>query len=168
LALNTGMTQKDLGDLAPNEIDWKAGTITRRRSKTRKQQNPPTVSYLLWRCTWDLLLKYAQRTGEHALLTEDGKPYWTEQLVGNRLTKYDGIGDRWNSFRRRHVEVRSFKYARKTSPSLLRSNPRFAYLANYFLANCPSGIGEKHYYGDTVQESFNEAIKWLATQYGIE
>lgn len=38
LMLNTGSTQKDISDLRITEVDWKRGTITRKRSKTAKHQ----------------------------------------------------------------------------------------------------------------------------------
>ena len=34
LMINCGFTQQDVADLAQDEIDWKLGTITRKRSKT--------------------------------------------------------------------------------------------------------------------------------------
>jgi hypothetical protein len=36
LCLNTGMTAKDISDLHPSEVNWAAGAITRKRSKTKK------------------------------------------------------------------------------------------------------------------------------------
>ena len=44
LMLNCGMTQKDIADLQFSEVDWKAGRITRKRSKTRRYANVPEVS----------------------------------------------------------------------------------------------------------------------------
>lgn len=55
LMLNCGMTQKDISDLRVEEVDWQEGRIIRKRSKTSKHENVPTVSYLLWQETFRLL-----------------------------------------------------------------------------------------------------------------
>ena len=60
LSLNCGMYQNDLAELRTDEVDWKAGTITRARSKTR-ERNGQVVTYKLWPETFALLKRYRAR-----------------------------------------------------------------------------------------------------------
>lgn len=62
LMLNCGMTQQDISDLRINEVDWDAGTITRKRSKTADRKGVPTVKYSLWPETFRLLRQERART----------------------------------------------------------------------------------------------------------
>ena len=55
LGLNCGYTQRDISDLKPQQVDWEAGRITRKRSKTKTQRKVPIVSYQLWPTTLALL-----------------------------------------------------------------------------------------------------------------
>jgi integrase len=47
LMLNCGMYQNDIAELQQDEVNWKAGTLTRARSKTRERHGP-VVTYKLW------------------------------------------------------------------------------------------------------------------------
>ena len=48
LALNCGMYPSDIAKLKQSEVDWKAGRIMRKRTKTRdRSENVPRVDYLL-------------------------------------------------------------------------------------------------------------------------
>ena len=57
LMLNCGMYQNDIAELLDEEVNWKNGTITRARSKTR-DRNGPVVTYKLWPETFALLKKH--------------------------------------------------------------------------------------------------------------
>jgi len=57
LMLNTGMQQVDIAELTPFQVDWDAGTITRKRTKTTDTKSVPTVCYKLWDTTMKLLEK---------------------------------------------------------------------------------------------------------------
>ena len=50
--INCGMTQVDIADLQPKEVDWDRGRIRRKRSKTDDHEQVPTVDYALWPRTW--------------------------------------------------------------------------------------------------------------------
>jgi hypothetical protein len=61
-------------------VDWTAGVITRKRSKTRDEQDVPEVRHKLWDRTFALLEQYRSITSELALmmsvmtaLSPDGK-----------------------------------------------------------------------------------------------
>ena len=64
--LNCGMYQNDIAELRQEEVNWKKGTITRARSKTR-ERNGPVVTYKLWPETLCLLKKHRAtgRAGAH-------------------------------------------------------------------------------------------------------
>ena len=47
LMLNCGMYQNDIAELRADEVNWKKGTLTRARSKTRESDGP-VVTYRLW------------------------------------------------------------------------------------------------------------------------
>jgi len=63
LMANCGMTQKDIADLAPDEVDWQRGMIRRKRSKTEHVQSVEVVTYKLWPETFELLKRLGQRSG---------------------------------------------------------------------------------------------------------
>src|SRR5690606_5977633 len=79
LGLNCAMTQQDMSDLHPDEVDWSTGIITRKRSKTNKYDSVPTVSYPLWEPTFELLKKERSASKERVLLTSNGKTLKTER-----------------------------------------------------------------------------------------
>src|SRR5262245_11409394 len=80
---NCGMTQGDVSDLLDTEVDWAAGRIIRKRSKTADRENVPVVNYKLWPQTFKLLKKYRSGT-ERVLLTERGLPYIRTELKGGK------------------------------------------------------------------------------------
>jgi integrase len=80
LGLNCGMTQQDISDLHPSEVDWSRGVITRKRSKTSDCENVPVVSYRLWSPTFQLLRQEQSPDEDRVLLTRDGKPLKTESI----------------------------------------------------------------------------------------
>ena len=84
LMLNCGMTQVDIADLQPGEVDWDRGRIARKRSKTAAHEHVPTVEYPLWPNTRGLLRQFGLRDGERALLTESGRPWLRDGTQGRR------------------------------------------------------------------------------------
>lgn len=135
LALNCGMTQKEIADLTPSNIDLRKGTITRKRTKTAKHKTAPTVTYKLWDETLQLLKKHGLNTTTHKIQYE-----WRALKVS-----------------------RGFKYLRKTGASILAGHPQFSPFIPLFLAHSPSTIAERHYV-KTPQEQFDEAVGWLGDQ----
>jgi len=177
LMLNCGMTQKDLSDLHPNEVDWKKGTITRRRSKTRKEgDSVPTVTYPLWKETFALLQKFGRRSGDHALLNADGKPLRVEELRlrdgEQQLTKIDNMAVGFRRLKKKLAKkgikiTKSLKVFRATSNSVLKNSKDFAHYAVHFLGQSPRGINESNYTA-VFTKSFADAVNWLGTYYGIK
>jgi integrase len=160
LMLNCGMTQQDISDLAPEEIDWCAGTITRRRSKTQQHEQTPTVCYRLWRATWTLLQHYGNRTGDHALLTKTGKTWVRDEIVGGKRHRVDAIRSAY-----RHFGIPyALKLFRKTGSTVLdRGYPD---CVERYLGHVPRTVTDRSYV-DPSQDRFDDAIAWLGRQFGL-
>lgn len=177
LMLNCGMTQVDISDLAPDEVDWKQHTITRKRSKTESNESVPTVTYPLWNETWKLFAKYGKKSGDRVFLNRNGKPLKNEELQEkggetDHFSKSDNLGVNFGRLRRKLAKKgllktnKSLKVFRKTSNSVLKNSP-YAHYAVHFLGQSPRGVNETNYTA-VFQGSFADAVKWLGTYYGIE
>jgi integrase len=161
LMLNCGMTQTDISDLKPNEVDWDKGRIKRKRSKTEDHANVPTVEYPLWPETFALLLRFGQREGDRALLTESGRTWVRDSIKKDgKRSKVDAIKSNYVHLQRRLGMVYSMKLLRKTSASLLETSPEFARYSTMFLGHSPRSIADRHYVVPS-QEQFDRAIGWL-------
>jgi integrase len=165
LMANCGMTQADVSDLLDSEVDWASGRITRKRSKTKGEANVPTVCYLLWPVTFDLLKKY--RSGrERVLLTEGGEPYVRTRLNDKgRLVKADGFASNYAHVQRRLGLYRPLKQLRKLGASLLSSHKDYGRFVSYFLGHSPRTVADRHY-EKPPQALFNQAVTWLGKQLG--
>lgn len=166
--LNIGATQKDISDLRPEEVDWKAGKVTRRRSKTKDAEGVPTVSYPLWAETFRLLKKFGNREGASVLTNEDGGPLKVEELRNGKLVKIDNIAVAYHRLcvKLKIKTKKPLKLLRKTSPTALESNKDFAHCARYFLAHSPRGVADSSYIAPD-QATFDRAVIWLGTYYGV-
>lgn len=168
LGLNAALTQQDIGDLLVSEVDWQKGVITRKRSKTHKHKNVPTVTYELWPETFRLLQEQRAPRGNRVLLNKSGGILKVEGF------KHDGKFDKKDAIRtamRRlatatgvSFSVKSFK---KTSASLLRRNVKYRGLESLFLDHAPTNVAER-YYTVPPQELLNEAIAWLGKELGLD
>ncbi len=127
LMLNCGMYQNDISELVQSEVDWKKGTITRRRSKTkdRKSKDIPTVTYKLWRCTFDLLKQYRQETGDIVLLTERGNRWVSSRLENGILKRADNHHSTWVNLVKKTGIRKASKLLRKTAASTLDNHPEY-------------------------------------------
>lgn len=165
LMANCGMTQQDASDLLDIEVDWTAGRIIRKRSKTKYNENVPTVNYKLWPLTWELLQNH--RSGmERVLLTESGKPYVRSEMVAGKLVKADGFTSSYAHLKRRLEFTKPMKLLRKTSATLLESHPVYGRFVQHFLGHSPRGVTSKHYAAPS-QLLFDEAIQWLGRELGV-
>jgi integrase len=169
LMANCGMTQGDVSDLLDDEVDWVAGRVIRKRSKTASCDNVPTVNYLLWPLTVTLL-KQHRSGGERVLLTESGKPYVRKELVNGRLVKADGFASSYAHLKRRIRQTmpgfkRSLKQLRKLGATLLESHKDYGRFKSYFLGHSPRTMADRHYAAPS-QELFDAAVGWLGQQLG--
>jgi integrase len=167
LMANCGFTQRDIADLKDTEVDWKAGRITRKRSKTRDQANVPTVSYPLWGRTFELLREY-RSGGPVVLLNKAGKSQkWSEMTDGGKLRKSDSIASYYNWLKRKKLGgfKKPLKELRKTSASLLETRPEYRGFSTLFLGHAPQTIADRHYVRPP-QDLFDQAVLWLGEQLG--
>ena len=164
LSLNCGMTQKDISDLRPDQVDWANGRIIRNGSKTVDEENVPEVSYKLWDSTFSLLKKYGSRTGEMVLSNTNGTPLQHIRLDGEKLKKSDCIK---NDYSRLNIllEIKNpkqYKSLRKTASSKLYE--QYPHFAQYFLGQSPRGIVESHYVKPS-KEQFDIALAWMEKEW---
>jgi integrase len=165
LALNCGMYPSDIADMKDEEVDWEAGTVTRRRSKTGDKERVPTVTFHLWPATFDLLKRW-RTGGETVLRTRSGGLWAFRVMREGKLHKNDNIGPRFLELRDRLGLELAFKHLRKTSASLL--NRKYDQrVVTHFLGQAPQGIAARHYIAPD-EITFAGALRWLGQQYGEE
>jgi integrase len=169
LGANAGMTQKDCTDLKPAEVDWQAGYLERRRSKSAHVGNAPVVRYKLWPTTLALLRK-CNKGGDRVITTRDGTPYVNERFVGGKRVRVDSFHRHFQRVKERLAEsLPDFdgtpKGVRKMSATLLASHPTYGRFVAYFLGHAPRSIADRHY-ARTDQGLFDEAVTWLGRQLG--
>jgi integrase len=168
LMTNCGFYQSDIAELKQEEVDWTAGIITRKRSKTDDREETPTVRWKLWPITFELLKKHRSAHLELALLTNRGKP-WVEKSLretDGKLSKTDKIVSNYRRLIERTGIVKPLKTIRKTSANLLESHKDHARFADYFLGHAATSIKDKHY-TDVPDDLFFAALDWLREQYDL-
>jgi integrase len=170
LMANTGATQEDVSDLKDTEVDWRAGRIIRKRSKTAACENVPVVNYRLWPQTFELLTKYRSGT-ERVLLTEQGEHYVRTRLrEDGKLSKADGFASNYVHLKRKLGRVlpgfnRPLKQLRKLGATLLGNHPDYGRFQSYFLGHSPRTVADRSYVVPS-QEMFDKAVTWLGQQLG--
>ena len=167
LMLNCGHTQQDISDLKKSEIDLEAGTIKRRRSKTKSKKNVPVVTYKLWKTTLKELKKHLSDDPIHALMTQSGKQWVRTTLRDDgKLSKSDSIDSNFAHLQRKTGIVKSLKVFRSTSASLIGVNPRYRQLRSLFLGHSSKSVADTNYV-NAPDEFLAEAIMWLGNELGI-
>jgi integrase len=166
LALNCGMYEVDIARLLRREIDLRDGRITRRRSKTRKLEHTPVVTYPLWPSTLAMLREHVCPDGDLALRTPEGNPWRATKLVGDKWVESHSVANYHGELRRKLGLTGPFKTFRKTSASKLGSDHRYDKLANHFLGEAPTSTADKHYVQTNTQR-FAEAVLWLGREFDL-
>jgi integrase len=171
LMMNCGMYQGDIAMLRHDEVDWEQGRITRKRSKGEKYENVPTVSYKLWKPTFNLLKKLRSNHPEIVLTNEDGNPLRSERLDEkdgkSKLKKSDNIkSEYFRLCRKLKIATKPLKQIRKTGASTLSNHKDYKFYAQYFLGQSPKTIAEKHYIIPSADE-FDKAVAWLGQQFEL-
>ena len=126
LMLNCGFTQTDIATLRHDEVDWKAGRIKRKRTKTKRHERVPEVDYLLWPDTLRLLRHHRSNHGELVLVNKRGQPLRAERIVDGRNKVKDAIKNAYWRLQQRTTTQYPLKLLRKTAASLLAANDVFA------------------------------------------
>lgn len=139
----------------------------RKRSKTHERESVPTVNYLLWGVTLDLLKRYASKERDRVLLTESGLP-----SVRDRLDD-EGKRHRVNALQSVYVHVKErlnlekpYMSLRATAGSKLEENDEYARYAQHFLGQAPEDIARKHYVIPS-QDRFDAAVRCPGEQFGF-
>lgn len=160
LFANCGMTQADSSALRHDEVDWKAGRIKRKRTKTSDEENVPIVDYALWPITLAALKAHRSADPERVLLTSTGLP-WVDGGVDRFVASYKRFVDQ---MKKAGVEAPMSKLIRKTSSSLLETHEVYGRYTGYFLGHAPETMADRHYVKPS-REQFDRAVEWLRTQY---
>ena len=172
MMLNCGMYPQDISSLTQDEVDWERGRINRKRTKTRnRSENVPKVDYLLWRETFALLKKCRSNHPTLVLLNENGKPLLTEQESKNgKLSRNQNVQFAYRRLQEKmKVEgeaKKGLKAFRKTGATLLEQSI-YGRFVEHYLGEAPQTIASRHYAHKNGAE-FDQAIKWLGEQLGIE
>jgi integrase len=169
LAANCGFGQRDISDLVQTEVDWEAGRIIRKRSKTSDHKTVPTVNYLLWPETFRLLKEYRKppEESERVLLTKSGEPWTWEKIVDGKLKSSDNIATNYSRLRAKLKGFnKPFKALRKTGATLLEKS-EFSRFSQMYLCHSPGTVKDRHYVDSSqLQPQFDAAILWLGKELG--
>lgn len=169
MSINTGMTQQDIADLAPHEVDWEAGKIIRKRSKTSDKKNVPTVSWTQWPETFELLCKYKSKDPNRVIVNAQGEPLVLVREVGEKTRRTDAVAKTMSRLRdkMKRKDPITFKRFRSTAASMLEEHEIYGRYVDHFLGHAPSSIAAKHYVRPS-QDQFDKAVAWLRTSFGID
>lgn len=175
LMLNCGMTQQDISELRHDEVDWKRGRVTRKRSKTRKNgngKNVPEVSYKLWPETFHLLKEQRSKDAVLALTNQNGTPLKVEEIVNGHAKKIDNVHSAFCRVIRKLANDKAdplkiskpLKLFRKTAATKLGKHKEYGRFAQYFLGHAPTSVADKHYVAPS-EKQFDDAVAWLEGQF---
>jgi len=169
LALNCGFTQVDISELTKDEVDWDNGVITRKRSKTKKAEGTPIVTYKLWPITFSLLKKLKSKSGKLALTTRNGTPLIASEMIDGKYVRKDIIARTMYLWQKKQWgKTTSFKSLRKTGCTQLNGSD-YRDMRSYYLGHSPRSIAEKHYDVDSpaFRERFNAAVEYIGKSLDI-
>ena len=173
--LNCGFYAVDIGTLRQDEVDWKAGRIVRKRSKTKNRSgNVPKVNYPLWHRTFELLKVFRNTTPRHpelALVNEEGNPLWWEHQKDGKYVKNNTVKCLYFRLLSKTLKIpaaerKPLKTLRKTASSKLDEHETYGRYVEYFLGEAPSSVANRHYVQPSAKQ-FERAIGWLGKQFGI-
>lgn len=168
LGLNCGYRQTDIASIKPEEVDWKLGTITRKRTKTAKHPNTPKVTYKLWPETLSLLRQERSDSPERVLLSANGTPLVVSELnEDGGYKKLDAIKSAMQRVGRRKDYPVSMDVLRNTSATCLKGSPTYTSVTKLFLGQAPRDMDDKHY-AVAPMALLAEATDWLREQIQIE
>jgi integrase len=167
LALNCGMTQIDISQLRPADINWQKATLSRKRGKTQKFESVPFVVYALWPETLSLLKKFKSVDSERLLHAPIGGPLKVEIERDGKISKNDYIGLKIRRLLKKIDLPGQFKMLKKTSGSLLRDHEIYNGLEGLFLDHAPRSTSDKHY-AAVPTKLLADALNWLRGQLQLK
>lgn len=173
LMANCGFYPIDISDLKDKEVEWEAGRIVRKRSKTDQHEDVPTVDYKLWPETFALLKRYRSGT-ERALLTKTGRFWVHNRREDGKLVSCNSVESNYTNLKTKVSKAReennlpAFKkplsLIRKTSASLIESKAEYGRYVPHFLGHSPKSVTDKHYRAPSGT-LFDEILDWLGRTY---
>lgn len=169
LSANTGMTQKDISDLVPEDVDWERGLVSRKRSKSRHRASVDIVTHCLWPETFALLKKLGNPHGELVLRGRNGNPLVYIRLKDDRPVRTDSVANAFNRLAASEgvwVKGKSFKNIRATSSTLLK-NGGYHHLVDLFMGHAPGSTADRAYAAD-YDCRLDEAIEFLRQEYLVK
>ncbi|MCO8124584.1 site-specific integrase [Stieleria sp. TO1_6] len=168
LGLNCGMTQIDISDLHPAEVDFENGTITRKRSKTRNVENVPMVKYKLWKETLQLLKQERSDSDDHVLLNRSGLTLVESSFNSKENTnKRDAVRLEIRRLSTAESITCTMKHFKKTAASALRNHQQYSGLERLFLGHAPDNMSDRHY-TTAPDDLLAEATDWLYAKLKIK
>ncbi len=167
LMLNCGFTGQDINDLRHAEVDWRRGTIRRKRSKTKGKANVPEVTYKLWPRTFALLKEHRSADPDVVLLTTKGNRWISDGLSAEgKYSRVDMVGRNLDYWLERAGVDRSPKELRATASTILGTHKTYKFYAQYFLGHAPKTMADQRYVTPNDAEFF-EALAWLEGALGF-
>ncbi len=156
LGLNCGMTNADIGNLHKSQVV--NGYLTRKRVKTERTDNVPTVTYLLWAETIELLDKFkSAASSEFWFVSQDGTPLVSSRIEDGKAKIKDLVALRWKRYGKATIMLKQY---RSIAATALESHAEYGRFVSYFLGHSPKSIKDKHYAAPS-QKLFDTALLWL-------
>jgi len=171
LMLNCGFYQSDIAALKPPEVDWKRGTVTRKRTKEEDEENAPEVCWKLWPETLEGMKRNRSECKDLVFLNERGNPLrtWNTSSEG-RESNNDNIRNAFErlqnklGIKRTDPRRKTLKHIRKTAASLLGTRKDYKPYAQYFLGQAPDNVADSSYVVPD-QATFDECVMWLREKF---
>ncbi len=160
LMMNCGMYPSDIANLTPNEV--KDGRIRRKRSKRKKGEKLPTVTWKLWPETLELIEKYrTDKDGVVFTRPGTGDKWYKSKRVDDKLIEYNPIRKTlWLPWCKKHPQRLTLKHIRKAAAHYLPAEKDQLSAQIKFLGQRPSGVALQHYV-DVEQELFENYVMGL-------
>ena len=160
LALNCSMNGVDIGKLRKDQVDLDAGTLVRKRIKTKKKEGVPTVVYRLWPETVAGLRALQSDHPTLMLTSKTNTPLWTSvQNPDGTTPKKDLILNQW---RKKKLPI-PFGAFRSIGSTLIKSSKDHGDMSKYYLGQAPVSVEDRHY-TRTPNVRLGDALDWLRKQ----
>ena len=160
LGLNCAMTNADISALKHDAV--KDGYLIRKRVKTEQHTNVPTVKYKLWKETLKLLMKFKSNHETLWFTSNKNTELVCKRIVGGKVVQKDLIAKVWKKAKAK-IMLKEFRSIGSTA---LESSKEYAHFSTILLGHSPRSVKDRHYSAYS-QERFDEALDWLARQFGL-
>ena len=162
--LNCGMTQVDISDLHPSEVDWDRGRIRRKRSKTDDHEHVPTVDYPLWPRDLESAPQVRPSRRRPCAPHRIGSDMAPGRIEGPTASGRRSMRSRATmSISSGRRPIRSDEITPEDLGDPDRVPRAFRRYTGHFLGHAPSSLAERHYAAPS-KELFDLAITWLGHQ----